>query len=53
LQFENYALAANADWLDRAFTHSRGVRRSDGAQLFFSEEMPDVIAEEARGLWAA
>lgn len=39
------------DWLDRTFPRSRGVRRIEGANLFFPEEMPDVIAEEARGLW--
>jgi pimeloyl-ACP methyl ester carboxylesterase len=39
------------DWLDRTFPASRGVRRIEGANLFFPEEMPDVIAEEARKLW--
>lgn len=39
------------DWLDRTFPHSRGVRRIEGANLFFPEEMPDVIAEESRTLW--
>lgn len=39
------------DWLDRTFPRSRGVRRIEGANLFFPEEMPDLIAEEARGLW--
>jgi haloalkane dehalogenase len=39
------------DWLDRTFPRSRGVRRIEGANLFFPEEMPDVIAEEARRLW--
>lgn len=38
-------------WLDRTFPRSRGVRRVEGANLFFPEEMPDVMAEEARGLW--
>jgi haloalkane dehalogenase len=33
------------------FPRSRGVRRIAGANLFFPEEMPDVIAEEARRLW--
>jgi hypothetical protein len=27
------------------------VRRVEGAKLFFPEEMPDVIAEEALALW--
>jgi haloalkane dehalogenase len=41
------------DWLDRTFPRSRGVRRIAGANLFFPEEMPDIIAEEARELWLA
>ena len=44
---------SSPDWLDHAFPCSRGVRRIPGAKLFFPEELPDVIAEEARGLWAA
>jgi haloalkane dehalogenase len=40
-----------ADWLDKHLAGSRGVRPVDGAKLFFPEEMPDVIAEEARQLW--
>lgn len=39
------------DWLDQTFPRSRGVRRIEGANLFFPEEMPDVVAEEARRLW--
>jgi pimeloyl-ACP methyl ester carboxylesterase len=42
---------ASADYLDRLFPKSRGVRRIPDAKLFFPEELPDVIAEEARGLW--
>ena len=42
---------ASPDWLDKAFGKSRGVRRVEGAKLFFPEEMPDLIAEEARRLW--
>jgi hypothetical protein len=40
------------DWLARTFPRSRGVRRVEGAKLFFPQEMPEVIAEEALGLWA-
>jgi pimeloyl-ACP methyl ester carboxylesterase len=40
-----------ADWLDRTVPDSRGVRRVEGANLFFPEEMPDLIAEEAAKLW--
>jgi haloalkane dehalogenase len=39
-------------YLDRILPNSRGVRRIPGAKLFFPEEFPDVIAEEARRLWA-
>jgi haloalkane dehalogenase len=38
-------------YLDRVLPNSRGVRRIPGAKLFFPEEFPDVIAEEARRLW--
>jgi pimeloyl-ACP methyl ester carboxylesterase len=40
-----------AEWLDRTLPHSRGIRFVEGAKLFFPEEMPELIAEEARGLW--
>ena len=40
-----------AEWLDRNLPGSRGIRRVEGANLFFPEEMPDVIAEEAMALW--
>jgi pimeloyl-ACP methyl ester carboxylesterase len=43
---------ASPDYLDRTLPNSRGVRRVPGAKLFFPEEFPDLIAEEARGLWA-
>ncbi len=42
---------SSPDWLDHAFAHSHGVRRVEGAKVFFPEEMPDLIAEEARRLW--
>jgi haloalkane dehalogenase len=38
--------------LDRAFPNSRGVRRLEGSKLFWPEERPDIVAEEARELWA-
>jgi haloalkane dehalogenase len=41
----------SADWLDRTLPGSRGVRKLEGANLFFPEEMPDVLAEEAMALW--
>jgi haloalkane dehalogenase len=40
-----------AEWLDRTFPNSRGMRRVEGAKLFFPEEQPDLIAEEALTLW--
>jgi haloalkane dehalogenase len=40
-----------AEWLNRTLPGSRGVRRLEQANLFFPEEMPDVIAEEAKQLW--
>jgi haloalkane dehalogenase len=40
-----------AEWLDHTLPRSRGIRRVEGAKLFFPEEMPDVIAEEAMRLW--
>jgi pimeloyl-ACP methyl ester carboxylesterase len=40
-----------AEWLDRTLPGSRGIRRVPGANLFFPEEMPDLIAEEAEMLW--
>jgi haloalkane dehalogenase len=42
---------SSADYLDRTFVRSRGVRRLEGAKLFFPEEMPEVIVEEATRLW--
>ncbi|WP_338863167.1 alpha/beta hydrolase [Myxococcus stipitatus] len=42
---------SSADYLDQTFGASRGVRRVPGAKLFFPEEYPDLIAEEARQLW--
>jgi hypothetical protein len=40
-----------AEWLDRTLPGSRGIRRVESANLFFPEEMPDLIAEEAATLW--
>jgi haloalkane dehalogenase len=41
----------DAAYLNDTLPRSRGVRRIEGAKLFFPEEFPDVIAEEARKLW--
>jgi len=43
----------NPAYLERVLPQFRGVRRVDNGRLFFPEEYPDVIAEEARGLWSA
>lgn len=43
---------ADAAYLDRVLPGSRGIRHVPGGKLFFPEEYPDVIAEEARALWA-
>lgn len=45
--------ADSPDYLARSFGASRGVRRLDGARLFWPEERPQVIVEEARRLWGA
>jgi pimeloyl-ACP methyl ester carboxylesterase len=42
-----------AEWLDRTLPGSRGVRRVEDASLFFPEEKPEVIAEEAVKLWGS
>jgi pimeloyl-ACP methyl ester carboxylesterase len=42
---------ARPDYLDRTLGRSRGVRRVPGAKLFFPEEFPDLIAEEALASW--
>jgi pimeloyl-ACP methyl ester carboxylesterase len=40
-----------AEWLHRTLPGSRGVRLVEGGRLFWAEEMPDLVAEEARALW--
>ena len=42
-----------ATWLDRTLPGSRGIRLVEGGKLFWPEEMPEVVAEEARALWRA
>lgn len=43
--------SASPDYLDRVLPRSQGVRRIPEGKLFFPEEYPDVIAEEAKRLW--
>jgi len=40
-----------AEWLDRTLPKSRGVRLVEGGRLFWPEERPDLLADEARALW--
>lgn len=44
---------ADAQYLDRLFPRSQGIRSVPDGKLFFQEEFPDVIADEARRLWKA
>jgi haloalkane dehalogenase len=37
--------------LSTTLPDSRGVRRLEDANLFFPEEMLDIIAKEAKDLW--
>jgi pimeloyl-ACP methyl ester carboxylesterase len=39
------------DYLNRTFGASRGVRRLDGRKLFWPEEHPEIVIEEALQLW--
>ena len=48
---DNIFSQASPDYLNRTFANSRGVLRIAGAKLFFPEEMPALIAEEALDLW--
>jgi pimeloyl-ACP methyl ester carboxylesterase len=40
-----------AEWLDRTLPASRGIRLVEGGRLFWPEERPDILAEEAKALW--
>lgn len=42
---------AGAEYLERELGNPRGVRRLERSKLFWPEERPDVVAEEARALW--
>lgn len=41
-----------AHWLDEALPGVRGVRFVPDANLFFPEEFPEIIVDEARRLWS-
>jgi len=40
------------NYLERTLGTSRGVRRIEGSKLFWPEERPKIIAEEAKRLWS-
>ena len=42
---------ADAEYLDRLFPRSEGIRWVPGGKLFFQEEHPEIVAEEALKLW--
>lgn len=42
----------SCEYLERIFRNFQGVRRVTEGKLFFPEEYPDLMAEEARRLWA-
>jgi pimeloyl-ACP methyl ester carboxylesterase len=42
---------SDADALATLFPRFRGTRKVDGAKLFWPEEYPDIVAEEAKKLW--
>lgn len=44
---------SDAEYLDRTFPGSRGVHRVSGAKLFWPEEFPDILGQEAVRLWRA
>ena len=43
--------SASPDYLDQTFGNSRGIRRLPRQKLFWPEELPGVVAEEASRLW--
>ena len=48
---DNIFSKESPEYLDRTMGNSLGVRRVEGAKLFFPEERPELIAEEAVKLW--
>jgi haloalkane dehalogenase len=48
---DNIFSQSSPEYLHRILPNCRGVRRVAGAKLFFPEEFPDLIAEEAGRLW--
>jgi hypothetical protein len=50
---DTFFAKSSPDELARIFPKFRGVRWVDGAQIFWPEERPEIVAEEARRLWTA
>ncbi len=42
-----------AEWLHQTLPASRGIRWVEGGRLFWPEEQPALLADEARALWRA
>jgi haloalkane dehalogenase len=49
---ESIFAPTSADYLAQTVANSLGVRRVPGAKLFFPEEMPELIIEEAKWVWS-
>jgi hypothetical protein len=45
--------AKSPDYLAGTFGNVHGLHRLEGSKLFWPEERPEVVVEEARRLWAA
>lgn len=43
---------ASPDYLANTFGNSKGLRMLEGYSLFWPEERPDIVVEEARRLWS-
>ncbi|MGO4381391.1 alpha/beta fold hydrolase [Pseudoduganella sp. RAF53_2] len=48
---DNIFTMADARYLDGLFPRSQGIREVPDGKLFFQEEYPDIVAEEALRLW--
>jgi pimeloyl-ACP methyl ester carboxylesterase len=48
---DNIFSEADATYLNHTFSQSRGIRFVPEGKLFFQEEFPEIIAQEADRLW--
>lgn len=48
---DNIFATSDPEYLNRIFSQSRGVRRLQEGKLFWPEEYPNIVAEEAVSLW--